>query len=142
MKKEVLKSENGVEMKVDVARKNDIKKELEYCKSTLERDFDQLYSYQEEYFCWVNSRKDIINAMKKNVSVNGYQHIFSFCDYRNRFLVKKCIQIKRYISSINKMIYSLDKYDFVEIEEIDTKLRFMLISLGMSLPSEIFGEPF
>ena len=40
------------------------------------------------------------------------------------------------------MIKSIDVLDFVEIESIDTKLRLMLISLGMTLPTEIFGEPF
>ena len=142
MKKEVFEVENDVDVKVDVERKNEVKKELDYCKSTLEKEFENLHSYQEQYFCWINTRKDVLNSMKKNVSTYGYEYIIHFCDYRNHFLVKKCIQIKRYITAINKMIKSIDVLDFVEIESIDTKLRLMLISLGMTLPTEIFGEPF
>lgn len=142
MKKEEFEVNNDVDIKVDVKRKNEVNKELDYCKLTLEKEFEDLKSYQEEYFSWINTRKDVLNSMKKNVSTHGYEYIIHFCDYRNHFLVKKCIQIKRYITVINKMIKSIDVLDFVEIESIDTKLKLMLISLGMPLPTEIFGEPF
>ena len=37
MKKEVFEIKNDVDVKVDVERKNEVKKELDYCKSTLEK---------------------------------------------------------------------------------------------------------
>lgn len=81
--------------------------------------------------------------MKNNLQVGELEDILRFCDYRNHFLVKKCIQMKKYITNINRIITFFDSIDEIEeIESIDVKLRMMLISLCLELPVEVFGEPY
>lgn len=57
MKKVNVNGENMEVLEMDVKRKEEVKKELDYCKSTLENEFDHLYTYQEGFFYWVNTKK-------------------------------------------------------------------------------------
>lgn len=137
--------ENGIgDIGCDKKSKELVRKELEYCRNTLKREYEKLYDYQLDYFCWVNTRKDVINSMKaKSLSDSRLEEIMNFCDTSNSFLVAKLKTIHSYISYIKNTISNFANVnDFVDIDSIDTKLRLMLFSLGMNLPSDIFGKPF
>ena len=143
MEKEEL-LENEVEVVIcDEKRKAEVKKELDYCHNILKREYEKLYDYQLDYFCWVNTRKDVINSMKaKSLSDDHLEEIMIFCDNRNSFLVTKLKAIHSYISFIKNIISDFNNInDFIDIDTIDTKLRLMLVSLGINLPIDIFGEP-
>ena len=131
-------------IRADITKKEDIKKELEYCNLSLKEECDNLYNYQIEYFYWVNSRKDIMHSMKKDIRpCKNLKEIISFCDQRNYFLVEKLKMIRSSQLFIEDTLSSFDSInDFVELESIDTTLRIMMKSLGLNTPVEIFDLPF
>ena len=142
-KNEIVEKEIN-EVICDEKRKEEVKKELDYCHSLLKREHEKLYDYQLNYFCWVNSRKDIINSMKSSsLDCNHLEEIINFADIRNSFLVEKLKMFHSSISYIKRTISSFDNInDFVEIDSIDTVLRLILTSLGLSVPTSVFVEPF
>ena len=142
-KNELLESEVEVVI-CDEKRKEEVKKELGYCRSVLKREYGKLYTYQLGYFCLLNTSKDVVNSMKlKSLCDTHLDEIMRFCDARNSFLITKLKTIHSYTAYIENILTNFDKInDFDDIESIDTKIRLMLISLGTNLPSDIFGEPF
>ena len=129
---------------MEVNKKVLVKDELDYCKKALSDELNSVSAYQSQYLDWINSRKEIVNSMRKNLPVGEFTDILDFCEYRNEFLCKKSLQINRYLSLIKKMVLCIssadEEIDFVELEEIETKLIMMLTSLGLSVPFEVFGE--
>ena len=138
------KEEMNEILSVDKERKEEVKRELQCCYSLLKEEHEKLYDYQVNYFCWVNSRKDIINSMKSaSLDCNHLDGIMSFSDTRNTFLVEKLKMLHSSISYIKRTISNFDSInDFVEIDSIDTVLRLILTSLGLGVPTSVFGEPF
>ena len=130
----------------DGKSKEKIQKELLYCANSLGDELAKLSKLQSDYFNWLNSRKDIINSMRKNLPVGEYIDIIDFGEIRNQFLCKEIIHIKIYLSFIKKMNACVDTLDEVsdigEIESIETKLVMMMTSLGLEKPIEVFGEQF
>lgn len=128
----------------DEKKKEEVKKELDYCHALLKREYEKLYDYQLNYFCWVNSRKDIVASMKvMSISSTQLDETINFCNVRNSFLIEKLKMMFSSITYIESVISKFDNInDFVELDSIDTELRVLLTSLGLSVPSNIFGEPF
>lgn len=127
-------------------KKRIIKNELDYCQTNLSRELKAVLDYQSKFLAWLNSRKDIINSMRKNLPVGEYIDIIDFGEIRNQFLCEEIMHIKIYLSLIKKMNACVDTLDEVseigEIESIETKLIMMMTSLGLEKPIEVFGEQF
>lgn len=129
-------------MFVDFSKKETINKELNYCLEIFKKKYEKIYNYQLDYFCWLNTRKDILNSMKSNSLDNKELiEVLNFCDERNSFLITKLKALHSYISFVEESLSNFKSInDFVDIDSIDTKLRLMLISLGMDLPTDVFKE--
>lgn len=129
--------------KMDFERKVEIKNELENCKKELDEVLSELMSSQKEFEQWIHDKKDIVNCMRSHaLNIGEKDDILSFADYRNSFLINKTNQVNRYIDYINKSLALIDSLDLISLEEIDTNLRLMFVSLGLTLKTKIFGEPF
>ncbi len=129
-------------MFVDFGKKETVNKELNYCLEFFKKEYEKIYNYQLDYFCWLNTRKDILNSMKSNSLDNKeLVDVLNFCDERNSFLITKLKVLHSYISFVEESLSNFKSInDFIDIDSIDTKLRLMLISLGMDLPTNVFEE--
>ena len=127
---------------VDFEKKETVNKELNYCLEVFKKEHEKIYNYQVDYFCWLNTRKDILNSMKSNSLDNKeLVEVLNFCDERNLFLITKLKALHSYISFVEDSLSNFKFInDFIDIDSIDTKLRLMLTSLGMDLPTDVFGE--
>ena len=129
-------------MFVDFGKKETINKELNYCLKIFKKKYEKIYNYQLDYFCWLNTRKDILISMKSNSLDNKeLVEVLNFCDERNSFLITKLKALHSYISFVEESLSNFKSInDFIDIDSIDTKLRLMLISLGIDLPTDVFEE--
>ena len=144
-----MKKSNENEEKMNVLnasneKKGEIKRELDYCNSLLKEEYDKLYDYQVEYFCWINSRKDIVSSIKEDLlPCKNLKEIISFCDRRNYFLLQKLKMLRSSIAFIETTLANFDSIDdFIEVDSIDTTLRLIRTSLGKNIPTDVFGLPF
>ena len=119
--------------------------ELEFVEKEL-KDLGASTCAHAGFLCnWIETVNGYFADMKSSgLSVGYLSDIIDFASVRNAYLNKKTLIIDKYLLEIKKDLASLsildESEDFVEIDSIDTKLRFMLISLGLEVPSEVFGD--
>ena len=125
-------------------KKAQVKQELDWCFNILECEYSKLKSHQIDYSFWVNEKTEILNLMKaQSQSEPVLEEILSFSNSRTKFLKNKLETISVYLKYIKDIQTNYDKIvSFIDVDTIDRNLRMMMISLGVNLPSDVFGELF